>query len=99
MQCEDGTALIVVAPSDNCKTIYRVEPDTVCQFTGMKDSKGNELYEHDLVALSPFVESLEVSWSAAYGAFGVNYNGRLQMTLEHLTSMPFTKVGDIFDRK
>lgn len=37
VQCKDGTALIISAQSDNCQSIYHVDPETVCQFTGMKD--------------------------------------------------------------
>lgn len=36
VQCKDGTTLIVVAHSDNCTSTYHVDPETVCQFTGMK---------------------------------------------------------------
>lgn len=26
-----------------------VNPDTICQFTGLKDCKGNEVWEHDII--------------------------------------------------
>ena len=29
--------------------VHRVNPNTVCQFTGMKDVNGEELYENDII--------------------------------------------------
>ena len=48
-QIEDNEVLIVVAHSDNCKTIYHVDKDTVGQFTWFVDSVGKEVYEFDIM--------------------------------------------------
>lgn len=31
------------------RVVHRVYPNTVCQFTGMKDVNGEELYENDII--------------------------------------------------
>lgn len=31
------------------RVVHRVVPNTVCQFTGMKDVNGEELYENDII--------------------------------------------------
>ena len=40
--------------------IHKVDPNTVCMFTGLKDKDGNEIYEHDLISISEDKEPCEV---------------------------------------
>lgn len=39
-----------------------VAPSTVCMFTGLTDSKGNEIWEHDLLQSQQTKEIYEVVW-------------------------------------
>lgn len=87
VQCEDGATLIVVAHSDNCTSTYHVDPETVCQFTGMKDQYGNELYEHDYVRTVNCLISQEILWSEKDAAFILKYED---------DDGVFTQIGDIF---
>lgn len=87
VQCKDGTALIIPAQSDNCQSIYHVDPETVCQFTGMKDQYGNELYEHDYVRTVNCLISQEIIWSEKDAAFILKYED---------DDGVFTQIGDIF---
>lgn len=89
VQCEDGATLIVVAHSDNCTSTYHVDPETVCQFTGVEDDYGNELYEHDYVKTTNCLASQEILWSKEKAAFILKYEDNDAI---------FTQMGDIWSR-
>lgn len=40
-----------------------IEPSTICQFTGLKDCKGNEIWEHDLLQSQETKAIYEVVWN------------------------------------
>lgn len=45
-----------------------VNPSTICQFTGLKDSEGNDIWEHDLLKSRESERIYEVVWDE-YGGF------------------------------
>lgn len=42
---------------------FSVDSDTICQFTGLKDCKGNEIWEHDLLQSQETKAIYEVVWN------------------------------------
>lgn len=95
-------------PSDefpDVPIVHRVDPSTVCQFTGLKDCEGKEVWDHDLLQ-SPCKETeeiYEVSWGQEEGGFIVKYTvsgGRLLTFLcPALTLFRFKVIGNKFDNK
>lgn len=82
--------------------ITDVDPSTVCQFTGLKDCKGNEIWEHDLLQNQEAKAIYEVVWDEN-GGFIIKHSvggGHLLNFLGSILSVfKFKVVGNKFDRK
>ena len=87
---------------DRCYlTPYEVIPETVCQFTGLKDCEGNELYEHDVIKNYPFIPS-EIVWSEELSGYYLKHaNGKIECKPlgQYLSLGKFIVVGNKFDKK
>lgn len=81
-------------------TLHEVDPSTVCQFTGLKDCEGNELYEHDVIKNYPFIPSEIVWYEELSGYYLKHANGKIDgKPLGHYLSLgKFIVVGNKFDK-
>lgn len=86
-------------------SVVGVDPSTVCQFTGLKDCEGKEVWDHDLLQ-SPCQETeeiYEVSYSQEEGGFIAKesaFDARLLTFLcAALTLFKFKVIGNKFDKK
>lgn len=93
-------------PSDefsDVPIVHRVDPSSVCQFTGLKDCEGKEVWDHDLLQSQGTGIRYEVSYSQEEGGFIVKESvcgARLLTFLcAALTLFKFKVIGNKFDKK
>ena len=89
----------------NRNEAHQVDPLTVCQFTGLKDCEGNEIWEGDIL-LDTIYGSLYTVMRSGYGAFfirknkSVNYDMYMFKLIEEDKCIAFFEVvGNKFDKK
>ena len=93
-------------PSDefsDVPIVHRVNPSTVCQFTGLKDCEGKDVWDHDLLKSQGSGVIYEVSWSQREGCFifkeSVSGACLLTFLCAALTLFKFKVIGNKFDKK
>ena len=84
-------------------SVVGVDPSTVCQFTGLKDCEGKEVWDHDLLKSQGSGVIYEVSWSQEEGGFIIkeSVSGARLFTLlcDVLTLFKLKVIGNKFDGK
>ena len=90
-------------PSDefsDVPIVHRVDPETVCQFTGFTDCKGKELFEHDLIHIVGSNYAAEVIWSEGRYVFMVVCENKHSYGLySALKACKIKRIGNKFDKE
>ena len=90
-------------PSDefsDVPIVHRVDPETVCQFTGLSDCVSRDIWEHDLIHLAGFNYAAEVIWSEGYYAFMVVCENKHSYCLHSvIKDCKIERIGNKFDKE
>ena len=82
-------------------TRYEVDPSTVCQFTGMKDKTGNDVWEGDLVRESYELLDIDNLYEVIYieedGAFAFKCINKADNYEPYINVADTVVVGNKFD--
>lgn len=80
--------------------VHLINPTTVCQFTGLTDCKGNEIWEHDLIHFVGCKPTAEVFWSEEDYAFMAASENEPHYLLPHVLKIgKIERVGNKFDKE
>ena len=86
---------------DNFSSMVCVDPSTVCQFTGLTDCEGNEVWEGDIIKNNDFpFEKRTVTWANCLSCFiPIDEDGGQDRHLSLLVLFKkWTVVGNKFDK-
>lgn len=80
-------------------TLHEIDPSTVCQFTGLKDCKGNEIWENDVIELRTGTQ-LIVMWDTNSCRFSLHKRGCGDVTFPFCktTAKDFKVIKSKFDK-
>jgi len=77
--------------------MFRVNPETVCQFTGLYDSKGREIYDGDLFRLGEYIIKVVYETENASFALRMINDDLWRLPLDKTFCRDYEVIGNIFD--
>lgn len=98
---DDYGNCMIVGFIDHHEQWYSVSPETVGQFTGLRDRNGEDIYEGDILHIGRSKKSKPVAYSNEYAAFGIQYPDRdfflFAHDLQDISETCYEVIGNIHD--
>ena len=86
---------------------YEIDPETLCQYTGLTDKNGNKIWENDIVKCKKYIGGnfidycIEVGYAEMkHGVFGlhrIKYDAYYRPFKDWLEDYEYEVIGNIFD--
>ena len=87
----DGALKGIIAPE-----MYVIDPDTLCQFTGLTDKNGRKVWENDIVELPDENVYFKCEWEKDTARFVLN-GDRFTVDFDDYREYEVEVIGNIFD--
>ena len=95
----DGAHIFIGKGKNGHILCPRVAPTTVCQFTGLTDCEGKEIFEHDLIHFVGHKTTAEVIWSEDDYAFMAGSDMNLFLLSDVIHVGKIERVSNKFDKE